>query len=94
MHKSCFLKPWQLTRLYAVALHALVSSLAPEGGSDGKLSDAQVDALTARLDHILGNTGDAPAERRNEKGQVCSAVLFVMVIRSLCISSSTKKVSQ
>ncbi|KAH8117443.1 hypothetical protein DFH11DRAFT_1687445 [Phellopilus nigrolimitatus] len=57
----------------SVALHALIASLAPDGSKDhGKLSGQQVDALSERLDLILGDpgAGGSSAERRNEAGQL------------------------
>lgn len=63
--------------LLFTALHALVSSLSPSESRDGKLTGAQMDALTAKLDQILGNSGDeGSAVRRDEKGQVCVQVVW------------------
>ena len=62
--------------LFIAALHALVSSLAPAAREQGKLNDAQVTALSAKLDQILGNVADGPVERRNEKGEVRNCSVY------------------
>ena len=55
---------------YIIALQALISSLAPDGSTDKKLSDEQVEALSDRLNQFLGDGGEGPEVRRNEKGEV------------------------
>ena len=63
--------------LLIIALHALVSSLAPSEARDGKLTGVQMEALTAKLDQILGNSSDeGSAVQRDEKGQVCVQVVW------------------
>ncbi|KAL5511558.1 hypothetical protein ACEPAH_4775 [Sanghuangporus vaninii] len=53
------------------ALQALISSLTPNDSSQAKrLSEEQVEALSERLNHILGNVEDGPEVKRNEKGEV------------------------
>ena len=53
------------------ALQALISSLTPNDASQEKrMSEEQIGALSERLNHILGNVGDGPEVRRNEKGEV------------------------
>ncbi|KAL5490394.1 hypothetical protein ACEPAI_5227 [Sanghuangporus weigelae] len=53
------------------ALQALISSLTPNDLSQEKrLSEEQVDVLSERLNHILGNVEDGPEVRRNGKGEI------------------------
>ncbi|KAL5529140.1 hypothetical protein ACEPAG_5114 [Sanghuangporus baumii] len=57
--------------MYGSALQALISSLTPNDSSQEKrLNEDQVDALSERLNHILGNVEDGPEVRRNEKGEI------------------------
>ena len=58
--------------IQSLALHALVSSLSPDGTSGSRrLGEDDVNALSERLGHILGDgSGSGSGERRNEKGEV------------------------